>query len=110
MIEQAVRNAADYWSTHDGSAMSDTEANRIKWAKNRINGVQITLNEAYVTNANLNVRAVKVSKNIQFNLPDGNNLSEEQILSGFDQGKLETVASMLMDMYGEDINMTIGGN
>ncbi len=41
--KQAVRDFSVYWAANDGTAFS-TEADRVMWAKNRINGVKFVKN------------------------------------------------------------------
>jgi len=108
-IQFALRDAGDYWANHDGASLNDTLVNRIKWAKNRINGVSIVLKETYVMDIDLVTRALKACKNMQFNLGAAP-LNEANLLAGITSSDYDTIASLMMDIYAEDINMTVGGN
>jgi len=108
-LKTAVRNAGKYWSAHTGSGMTGTEALMIEWAKNRIVGVDIELNDAYVNNRDLPIRAIKVSKGMQFDVAAAP-LEEAALLAGVTDLKYEEIAALLLGQFGENINMTVGGN
>lgn len=108
-VKQAVRDAGDYWANHDQTGYTDTLANKIAWAKNRMIGIQIVQNDAYVSQGEIAVKAVKASKGMQFDLGAAP-LTEQQLLVGIIPAKYEEIAALLMTIFGEDINMTLGGN
>lgn len=108
-IKQAVRDAGDYWANHDQAGMTDTLDNKLKWARNRAIGVQIVLNDAYVANQELPVQAIKACKNLQFNLGAAP-LNEASLLSSLTANDYESIAGLLMDVFGESVNLVIGGN
>ena len=108
-VKMAVRDAGDYWSINDGSTMTGTLAERLTWAKNRFIGVGIVLNDSYVNNTDLVSKAIKASKGMQFDL-EAAPQSVENILLAITPVKYEEIAALLMDIFGEDLNGTIGGN
>lgn len=109
-LKLAIRNAGDYWSTHDQTGMTGTLADKVTWAKNRILGVDIVLNDAYVNNPDIPARAIKVSKGMQFDLVAAPITDLAVLEAGVTDLKYEEIASLLMVVFGENINMTVGGN
>lgn len=105
--EWAARNYAAYWSGHDGSGLAST-AERIKWAKDRILGVDIVMND--VNDTNIAIRCLRVGKAMTIDLDTAPQLPETIIAAMVAQGKFDEQASLYFDLKGENINFTVGGN
>jgi hypothetical protein len=103
----AVRDYAAYWAVHNGAALA-TEAERIKWAKDRQNGVAIENND--IGDQDVALKFLKFGKGIQVDLAAAP-LSAEVIVAAWKvANKFEECASLYFDHLGESINMSKTGN
>jgi hypothetical protein len=106
-VQWAVRNYANFWSANDGSG-ANTEVARIKWAKDRILGVQIEIND--IQDQNLALNALKASKGLQIDLAPAPVPAETIIEAMVSSNKFEEVAGLYMATQYENINMNVGQN
>lgn len=105
--ESAAQNYADYWASHDGSGLA-TEALRIKWAKDRLLGVDIKLRG--LNDSTIGDRCLRISKALQVDLGTAP-IDADSIVTQMDAtGKFDELASLYFDLKGEDLNFTFGGN
>lgn len=104
--EWAVRDYASYWSMHDGGGL---DANgRIKWAKDRLNSVNIVLND--INDSSLGLKFMKLGKGVQVDLGAAP-VDPEVIIAAFEAAnKFEEIASLYFDQLGETINFSTTGN
>jgi hypothetical protein len=103
----ATRDYAAYWASHDGAGLS-SEAQRIKWAKDRYLSVPIVGGDIH--DPNIALQFLKVGKGIQYDIgtaPQSNSVIIAAMLAG---NKFEEMASLYFDLLGEGVNFSIGGN
>jgi hypothetical protein len=102
----AIRNYADFWSTHNGASLSDSD--RIKWVKDRMQAVNIVLND--INDPTVPLKFTKLSKGMQFDL-DVAPVESSVIYAAFvADNKFEELASLYFGLGGENINFSISGN
>lgn len=105
--EWAARNYAAFWAINDGSGAT-TEALKIKWAKDRICGVDITLGE--LNDPDISIKYLKLGKGIQVDLAAAP-VAPDTIVAALDAAsKFQEMASMYFDLKGEGINFNATGN
>lgn len=110
----AVRDYAAFWATHTGTGLTPG-AQLLKWAKDRILGVNIVLRG--ITDLEIPIKFAELSKGMSLEFPavpvDGI-ITNEHMDSCIDvllaAQKFEELASLYNDLKGEDINMSAGGN
>lgn len=101
----AVRNYAAYWAIHDGSGFS-TEAQRIKWAKDRMLSVDISVSDIH--DNDLALKFATLMKNIQITIGAAPQDPDTIVAEMLTESKFETLASMYFDLLGEGINFSLG--
>jgi hypothetical protein len=102
----AIRDYASYWAIHDGSGLDAT--GRIKWAKDRLKAVDITLNDT--NDPAIALKFCKLAKGMQFNLAASPDTAANIIAAMVAGNKFEELTSMYFDMLGESVNFSISGN
>lgn len=108
--KQAIRDFSTYWSTHDGSGLS-TEADRIKWAKDRITSVK------YVKNPLVSDDAVTVAwvflnaaKGKTYNIVDNPEDAVDLIALWDAASSFDEFVNEFFKAKGDEIDMTLSGN
>jgi hypothetical protein len=104
--EWAVRNYAEYWSAHDGAGLANTEAARIKWAKDRILSVNIVLGG--VNDPQLTLRFINISKGMQFTIGAAPQPAETIIAAFIADNRFDEIAGTYFTLLGDGINFSIG--
>jgi hypothetical protein len=102
----AIRDYASYWAIHSGDGLNDTQ--RIKWAKDRLKAVDITLNDT--NDPSIALKFCKLAKGMQFNLAASPDTAANIIAAMVAGNKFEELTSMYFDMLGESVNFSISGN
>lgn len=104
----AVVNYATYWSAHDGSGFA-TEAERLTWAKNRALGVHVlTKGATYGSVPDIFVNAMSTLQ-----LDFGATPTPSDIINTLltdTPNRFEQAAAEYFKIWGDDINMSVGGN
>jgi len=108
--KQAVRDFSVYWGAHDGSGLN-TEADRIMWAKNRINSVRFAknpiINEDPTTLAWFFLNAAK-GKSYDIGAAPADTLT---LISAWDTANsFEEFVSAYFAIKGDEIDMASSGN
>lgn len=103
--EWAIRDYASYWSIHDGSGLS-TEADRIKWAKDRLFGVAIVTNG--ITDPNVTLKFLTAAKGKQFSLPAGEQEVDTLLAAWNTANTYEEMTSEYFRYIGNTVDMSIG--
>lgn len=105
--QKAIRDYAAFWAINDGST-STTEALKVKWAKDRILGVQIVQNS--ISDPLVSYRFIVLSKGTQFTLGTAPQPVATIIAAWDTAGTFAAQAGGYFDILGESINMTKTGN
>lgn len=113
----AVRDYANFWAAHTGyqtvnggadGGIANTEAARLKWAKDRLLGVSIQL--ADVQDEGISRKFLDIGKGSQLDLaasPVDNTTIINALVAG---NKFDEFSGVYFTNAGESINMTVGGN
>jgi len=104
--EWAVRNYAEYWSVHDGASLANTEAARIKWAKDRILSVNIVLGG--VNDEQLTLRFINISKGMTFSIGAAPQPAETIIDAFIASNRFDEIAGTYFTLLGDGINFSVG--
>lgn len=105
--EWAARNYGAFWAVNDG-ASATTEALRIKWAKDRICGVDVI--QADLNDPDISIKFLKLGKGIQVDIGAAPVPADDIVTALLAANKFEEMSSMYFDMKGEGINMNATGN
>ncbi len=101
----ASRDYAAFMSVNDGSS-ANTEALRIKWAKDRIFAVSVLKND--ITDNLIVVRFLNVAKGKTFNIGASPQPNEVLIAAWVSTNSFEEFVGQYFNILGDDINMSIG--
>ncbi len=103
--QMSIRDYATYWTINDGSG-ANTEAARIKWAKDRLKSVGILLGG--INNTRINEIFVNASKGKQLSL-DPAPLPAETIIAAWEANStFDEFVSQYFDVISTDIIFKIG--
>jgi len=103
--QMSIRDYATYWAANDGSG-ANTEALRIKWAKDRLKSVGILLGG--INNSRINEIFVNASKGKQLNL-DTAPVDVSTIIAAWDANStFDEFVSQYFDIISSDIIFKIG--
>ncbi len=105
--EWAVRNYADYWAANDGAA-TNSEATRIKWLKDRLLSVAISVQQ--LNDADLALKCLRLSKGMQVDVAAAPLDAATLVAALLAANKFEEIASLYFTLQGENINFSVGGN
>jgi len=108
-VQWALRDYASYWALHDGAGLAN-EVARIKWAKDRINSVNLLLNDFISTDHQLGLKMCKLAKSMSIDLGAAPVSSEVIVAAFIAANKFEELSSLFFDQLGESINMSASGN
>lgn len=106
LAQWSARDYASYWASNDGSGAA-TEAQRIKWVKDRMLSVGIELND--IGDSQIALKYVKLSKGMQLDLAPAPVPTEDIINALLAGNKFEELASLYFSLQGEFINFSVGG-
>jgi hypothetical protein len=101
----AVRDYAAFWSVNDGSS-ANTEALRIKWAKDRILSINIMKTDA--NDPLLVVRFLNAAKGKQFTIGAAPQSTSVLIAAWVSANSFEEFVGAYFTVLGDDINFSIG--
>lgn len=103
--QMSIRDYATYWAVNDGSGAS-TEAQRIKWAKDRLKSIGILLSG--INNTRVNEIFINASKGKQLSLDEAP-LDASVIIAAWDANNTyDEFVSQYFDAISSDIIFKIG--
>jgi len=103
--EMSARDYASFWSVNDGSA-ANTEALKIKWAKDRQLSVDILLKD--VSDGRISIRFINLAKGKQFNIGPAPQPVEVLIAAWVTENSFDEFVGGYFTLLGDNINMSIG--